>query len=396
MSKRHYSSSRRPPPVGSRNGGAATVYVGSIPWDADEDEVMEACSVFGSIVGFKLVRDLNNPERKHRGFGFMEFADEEAALSAIRNHKGLLCRRRQLRISHPTNNNIKQQKKKPASPAINKKPNNIEMKADDTDMKPNHKRIINNVMEPRCNQKPNLHGHFNNKSSNNINPSIAGARPYPTISEDQPKTIKERKRSHSAIMTTGHIINSNNCSIASGPICLAILEDQPERTNEKKRLHSTIMATTGIIGKNINPYPANLLQDLSKKINKKKRILSDITNGNPDNNDMDHGRTCSLFYCTSNFHESKRQNMMTVVVTSDVAVHAHPHNHLTMPMSAHSTATSCNRVDTEVSRIGTNGGPHDQHLLNYSCIPPAKTPCELEADLLKLVDLFSRIHIHHQ
>ena len=75
------------------------VYVGNIPWDASEEEVMQECSVFGHILSFNLVRDKETG--KHRGFGFMEFADEETALSSIRNQKGLFCRRRPLRIDLP-------------------------------------------------------------------------------------------------------------------------------------------------------------------------------------------------------------------------------------------------------------------------------------------------------
>ena len=76
------------------------MYVGNIPWDASEEEVIQECSVFGRILSFDLVR--HKDTGKHRGFGFMEFADEETALSSIRNQKGLFCRRRPLRVDLPT------------------------------------------------------------------------------------------------------------------------------------------------------------------------------------------------------------------------------------------------------------------------------------------------------
>ena len=377
-SKGHYRSHRSWPPARSNGGSAAatSVYVGNIPWDAREEEVMELCSAFGSIVRFKLVRDINDPEKTHRGFGFMEFADEEAALSAIRDHKGLLCRHRQLRIAYPTNsttNNNKQKmmmmkKIKPTPPASNRKPNV-------------HKRIIffTNGNGPCCNQKAPL----NPGLLSNPRDSFTSARPsYPTILEDQPNKIKEKKRSHPATMTsTSHVNNNNNNNSLAGCPCPAIPEVQTERDNEKKSLHHSASIR---LSNDIPPFPAILVQDTSKKgNNSKKRIWSAIcTTITPDD-----CSSCSLFYsCANASHESKRQNVMALVAVTndDLAAHAH---HLT-----------CNRdVDTEVSgSTGRTNGTRDWQLFSYdSCIPP-KTACKFEADLLKLVDSFSRIHIHQQ
>jgi RNA recognition motif-containing protein len=88
------------------------LYVGNIPWDATEEEVMaELCAVLGrAVLSFKLIRTFDaediipgSPKRRlHRGFGFMELVDEDAAMAAIRNHKRLLifCRNRRLRIAY--------------------------------------------------------------------------------------------------------------------------------------------------------------------------------------------------------------------------------------------------------------------------------------------------------
>jgi RNA recognition motif-containing protein len=114
-----------PPCRNSRTRPRALLYVGNIPWDATEEEVMANCAAaLGRVLSFELKRPhgaaLTTPHeprgvaarRKstrnvaHRGFGFMEFEDEEAAASAIRRHRRfpILCRNRCLRIAYPANN----------------------------------------------------------------------------------------------------------------------------------------------------------------------------------------------------------------------------------------------------------------------------------------------------
>jgi hypothetical protein len=94
------------------------LYVGNIPCDASEEEVMSACApVLGRLLSFELVRRYDSedivpesPKRKklHGGFGFLELENEDATLAAVRNHKRLpiLCRNRRLRIAYPCNHLI--------------------------------------------------------------------------------------------------------------------------------------------------------------------------------------------------------------------------------------------------------------------------------------------------
>jgi hypothetical protein len=93
------------------------LYVGNIPWDASEEEVMATCArVLGRVRSFELVRSFDSedivpgsPNRKlHRGFGFLELENEHTTLVAVRNHKRLpiLCRNRRLRIAYPCNHLI--------------------------------------------------------------------------------------------------------------------------------------------------------------------------------------------------------------------------------------------------------------------------------------------------
>lgn len=61
------------------------VFVGNIPYDMAEEQVIEIFKEVGPVVGFKLMFDKETG--KARGYGFCEFADSETAQSAIRNRK---------------------------------------------------------------------------------------------------------------------------------------------------------------------------------------------------------------------------------------------------------------------------------------------------------------------
>ncbi|KLO15555.1 hypothetical protein SCHPADRAFT_902322 [Schizopora paradoxa] len=59
------------------------VFVGNVPYDMQEDQLIEVFKSVGQVVGFRLVFDRETG--KPRGYGFCEFADHETAMSAVRN-----------------------------------------------------------------------------------------------------------------------------------------------------------------------------------------------------------------------------------------------------------------------------------------------------------------------
>ncbi|KAG5621938.1 hypothetical protein H5410_007156 [Solanum commersonii] len=59
------------------------VFVGNIPYDATEEQLMQICEEVGPVVSFRLVIDKETG--KPKGDGFFEYKDEETALSAHRN-----------------------------------------------------------------------------------------------------------------------------------------------------------------------------------------------------------------------------------------------------------------------------------------------------------------------
>ncbi|RZB88490.1 Cleavage stimulating factor 64 isoform B [Glycine soja] len=77
------------------------VFVGNIPYDATEEQLIEICQEVGPVVSFRLVIDRETG--KPKGYGFCEYKDEETALSARRNLQGYEINGRQLRVDFAEN-----------------------------------------------------------------------------------------------------------------------------------------------------------------------------------------------------------------------------------------------------------------------------------------------------
>ncbi|XP_020246494.1 cleavage stimulating factor 64-like isoform X2 [Asparagus officinalis] len=77
------------------------VFVGNIPYDATEEQLIQICEEVGPVVSFRLV--LDRETGKPKGYGFCEYRDEETALSARRNLQGYEINGRQLRVDFAEN-----------------------------------------------------------------------------------------------------------------------------------------------------------------------------------------------------------------------------------------------------------------------------------------------------
>ena len=73
------------------------VYVGNIPWATKEDELKEAFSSYGDIEEVVIIRDKLTGRSK--GFGFITFAEDEAADKAIAEMDGKDLGGRQIKVS---------------------------------------------------------------------------------------------------------------------------------------------------------------------------------------------------------------------------------------------------------------------------------------------------------
>ncbi|MFZ5516118.1 MAG: RNA recognition motif domain-containing protein [Candidatus Zhuqueibacterota bacterium] len=57
------------------------IYVGNLPKDTDEDDLLEMFEEYGSVKNIKIIRDRYS--KSCRGYGFLELPDENAARQAI-------------------------------------------------------------------------------------------------------------------------------------------------------------------------------------------------------------------------------------------------------------------------------------------------------------------------
>lgn len=74
-----------------------SVFVGNIPFDATEEELLAHFSQVGPVVAFRAVTDRETGRPK--GYGFCEYRNAETALSAARNLNDLELNGRALRVS---------------------------------------------------------------------------------------------------------------------------------------------------------------------------------------------------------------------------------------------------------------------------------------------------------
>ncbi|KYQ94009.1 RNA-binding region RNP-1 domain-containing protein [Tieghemostelium lacteum] len=82
----------------SRPVNPKCVFVGNIPYDASEKELIEIFSEVGPIISFRLVVDRDS--KKPKGYGFCKYAYSKTALSAIRNLNNRELNKRTLRVSY--------------------------------------------------------------------------------------------------------------------------------------------------------------------------------------------------------------------------------------------------------------------------------------------------------
>ena len=77
------------------------IFVGNIPYDFDENELVETMEMVGPLKDIEIKIDENN--NKPKGFGFCTYKDSETRVSALNNLKNMDYNGRQLRINTAEN-----------------------------------------------------------------------------------------------------------------------------------------------------------------------------------------------------------------------------------------------------------------------------------------------------
>ncbi|MCJ1399235.1 hypothetical protein MMC11_002437 [Xylographa trunciseda] len=80
----------------STDRAGRVIFIGNIPYGLTEEQIIQIFSSVGQVLSFRLVYD--NDTGKPKGFGFAEFADTDAAASAVRNMDKYQIMGRELRV----------------------------------------------------------------------------------------------------------------------------------------------------------------------------------------------------------------------------------------------------------------------------------------------------------
>lgn len=92
----------------SSNGRPSrTVYLGSIPYDQTEQQILDLCSNVGPVTGLKMMFDPQTG--KSKGYAFIEFKDLATSASAVRNLNGYSLGTRALKCGYTTGGGISEE-----------------------------------------------------------------------------------------------------------------------------------------------------------------------------------------------------------------------------------------------------------------------------------------------
>jgi len=80
-----------------------SIFVGNIAWRVTEQELGDAFANYGPVKTVKIIQDRDTGRSK--GYGFVEFHDNNCIGNAIQNMNGFELQGRQLRVNEANNRN---------------------------------------------------------------------------------------------------------------------------------------------------------------------------------------------------------------------------------------------------------------------------------------------------
>ncbi|CAL9728872.1 mRNA 3'-end-processing protein Rna15p [Monosporozyma unispora] len=86
------------------NAPSRIVYLGSIPYDQTEQQILDLCTNVGPVINLRMMFDPTTG--KSKGYAFIEFKDLESSASAVRNLNGYPLGNRFLKCGYSSNNDI--------------------------------------------------------------------------------------------------------------------------------------------------------------------------------------------------------------------------------------------------------------------------------------------------
>lgn len=89
---------------GQNNSPSRVVYLGSIPYDQTEEQILDLCSNVGPVTNLKMMFDPQTG--KSKGYAFVEYKDFESSASAVRNLNGYQFGSRLLKCGYATGSDI--------------------------------------------------------------------------------------------------------------------------------------------------------------------------------------------------------------------------------------------------------------------------------------------------
>ena len=90
------------PQILPTNAHSRTVFVGNIPYDAEDTQLKSLLKLVGPFNTFRLKHDKET--EKPKGYGFCEYKDMDIASSALRNLNQYELNGRQLRVDFASDN----------------------------------------------------------------------------------------------------------------------------------------------------------------------------------------------------------------------------------------------------------------------------------------------------
>ena len=86
------------------NPPSRVVYLGSIPYDQTEEQILDLCNNVGPVVNLKMMFDPQTGRSK--GYAFVEYKDLETSSSAVRNLNGYQVGSRFLKCGYSSNSDV--------------------------------------------------------------------------------------------------------------------------------------------------------------------------------------------------------------------------------------------------------------------------------------------------